>query len=77
MSYPPPLYTGDFALVAEGGIHGLRNASEAPASMLILFTPGAPREDCFETLVDKARTSSMTDEDWAAFFLRHDTFWTS
>jgi quercetin dioxygenase-like cupin family protein len=67
---------GDFLHVPEGGIHGFRNESGAPASMLILFTPGAPREDYFETLVDAARTSVMTQEDWTEFFLRHDTFWT-
>jgi hypothetical protein len=44
--------------------------------MLILFTPGAPREDYFETLIDGARTKAMTQEDWTEFFLRHDTFWT-
>jgi hypothetical protein len=40
--------------------------------MLILFTPGAPREDYFE----RVRTASaMTEEERAEFFLRHDTFW--
>ena len=39
----------------EGGIHGFRNESGEPASMLLLFTPGAPREDYFETLADAAR----------------------
>jgi mannose-6-phosphate isomerase-like protein (cupin superfamily) len=67
---------GDFLHVPEGGIHGFRNESGAPASMLILFTPGAPREDYFETLADQARTKAMTAEDWTEFFLRHDTFWT-
>ena len=69
-------HAGDFVHVPEGGIHGFRNVADAPASMLILFTPGAPREDYFETLVDKARTEAMTAEDWTAFFLRHDTYWT-
>ena len=35
--------TGDFLFVPEGGIHGFRNESGAPASMLLLFAPGAPR----------------------------------
>jgi hypothetical protein len=43
--------------------------------MLLLFTPGAPREDSFETPADAARRTAMDDADWAAFFLRHDTFW--
>ena len=66
---------GDFLFVPEGGIHGFRNESGEPASMLLLFTPGAPREDYFETLADAARREAMTPEDWTAFFLRHDTFW--
>ncbi len=35
---------GDFLHVPEGGVHGFRNESGEPASMLILFSPGAPRE---------------------------------
>src|SRR5947209_8744135 len=35
---------GDYCFVPEGGIHGFRNESGEPASMLILFAPGAPRE---------------------------------
>jgi hypothetical protein len=61
--------------VPEGGVHGFRNESGEPASMLLLFTPGAPREDYFETLADAARRDAMTSEDWTEFFLRHDTFW--
>ena len=41
---------GDFLFVAEGGIHGIRNESGEPASMLLLFAPGAPREEYFERL---------------------------
>jgi quercetin dioxygenase-like cupin family protein len=66
---------GDFLHVPEGGIHGFRNESGEPASMLLLFTPGAPREDYFETLADAARRDAMSAEDWTEFFLRHDTFW--
>ncbi|MGH2651680.1 MAG: cupin domain-containing protein, partial [Actinomycetota bacterium] len=46
---------GDFLFVPEGGIHAFRNESGRPASMLILFAPGAPREEYFETLADPAR----------------------
>ena len=58
-----------------GGVHGFRNESGEPASMLLLFTPGAPREDYFETLADAARREAMGEDDWTQFFLRHDTFW--
>jgi hypothetical protein len=43
--------------------------------MLILFAPGAPREDYFETLAAVGNGLTMTDEERAAFMLRHDTFW--
>jgi mannose-6-phosphate isomerase-like protein (cupin superfamily) len=67
---------GDFLFVPQGGIHGFRNESGEPASMLLLFTPGAPREDYFETLADNVRREAMTDDDRTGFFLRHDTYWT-
>ena len=66
---------GDFLFVPEGGIHAFRNESGAPASMLILFAPGATREDYFETLAEVGRGLVMSVEERAAFFLRHDTFW--
>ena len=64
---------GDFWYVPQGGVHGFRNESGEPASMLILFTPGAPREDYFERV---ATAKDMSEQDRAEFFLRHDTFWT-
>lgn len=66
---------GDFLFVPEGGIHAFRNESGEPASMLILFAPGAPREDYFETLADAARREAMDDQERAEFFRRHDTYW--
>ena len=59
----------------EGGIHGFRNESGDDASMLILFAPGAPREDYFETLARVSEGMTMTEEERAAFMIRHDTFW--
>jgi mannose-6-phosphate isomerase-like protein (cupin superfamily) len=63
---------GDFVHVPEGGVHAFRNESGAPASMLLHFASGAPREEYFEGLVGLAGRS---EEDKAEFFLRHDTFW--
>jgi mannose-6-phosphate isomerase-like protein (cupin superfamily) len=63
---------GDFLFVPEGGLHAFRNESGQPASMLLLFAPGAPREGYFEGLSELA---GMTDEERAEFFLRHDTYW--
>jgi quercetin dioxygenase-like cupin family protein len=64
---------GDFLYVPEGAVHGFRNESGERASMLILFAPGAPREDYFERV---ATVGQMTPEERTEFFLRHDTFWT-
>ena len=63
---------GDFLHVPEGGIHAFRNESAMPASMLLLFAPGAPREGYFEELAGLAR---LTDEQRAQFFIEHDTYW--
>jgi mannose-6-phosphate isomerase-like protein (cupin superfamily) len=63
---------GDFLHVPQGGLHGFRNESGEPASMLLLFTPGAPREEYFEVL---AKGVQMTDEERAAFYLEHDNYW--
>jgi mannose-6-phosphate isomerase-like protein (cupin superfamily) len=64
--------SGGFVHVPAGGIHGFRNESGEPASMLIHFAPGAPREGYF---VGTARLGDMTDEEKAAFFLEHDNHW--
>ena len=64
---------GDFLYVPEGGVHAFRNESGEPASMLILFAPGAPREDYFERVSTAAQ---MSEAERTEFFLRHDTFWT-
>ena len=66
---------GDFLFVPEGGLHAFRNESGEPASMLILFAPGAPREDYFETTARMAGGLVLSDEEKAAFYLRHDTYW--
>ena len=66
---------GDFVWVPEGAIHGFRNESGEPASMLILFAPGAPREDYFETLARVSHGLTMTDEEKLEFYLRHDNHW--
>ena len=62
--------SGDFFYVPEGGVHGFRGADRA--SMLLMFAPGGPREDYFETL---ARGGEMTEQQRAEFMIRHDTYW--
>lgn len=63
---------GDFVHVPAGGIHGFRNESGEPASMLLHFSPGAPREGYFEGLREVA---NMSDEERAEFYQRHDNLW--
>lgn len=67
---------GDFAFVPDGGIHGFRNESGEPASLLILFTPGAPREAYFEGLVEMAEGRwTPTHEELLAFCEEHDNIY--
>lgn len=65
---------GDFLYVPQGGLHAFRNDSDALASMLLLFTPGAPREEYFEKVAEVA--TEWSPERQAEFFIKHDTYWT-
>lgn len=64
--------SGDFLHVPPGGVHAFRNVADEPASMLLLFTPGAPREHYFEGLLALATGWHPTDEARVDFFLAHD-----
>lgn len=67
---------GDFCYVPEGGVHGFRNESGADASMLILFSPGAPREAYFEGLVELFQPGrDVSAEEFEAFCVRHDNIY--
>ena len=64
---------GDHLFVPERGVHGFRNDSDAPAAMLMMSTPGAPREDYFAELaevVEHGRT--LSPQEWTALYARHD-----
>ncbi|MEU3187716.1 cupin domain-containing protein [Streptomyces sp. NPDC006923] len=62
---------GDFLHVPQGGLHAFRNDSDEPADMLLLFTPGAPREEYFEQV---SQLAHATEEERAAFFDKHDSY---
>ena len=66
---------GDFVHVPIGGIHGFRNESGEPASMLIHFAPGAGREGYFEGLARFAVDGQPSDEELARFYAEHDNTW--
>jgi quercetin dioxygenase-like cupin family protein len=66
---------GDFLYVPPGGVHAFSNNTSAPASMLILFTPGAPREAYFEELAAiVAADRQLTTEEWTELYARHDQY---
>lgn len=62
---------GDFLYVPVGGLHAFRNESDDPASMLMLFSPGAPREEYFERVAEMAAKGG---EEFAEFLVKHDSF---
>lgn len=67
--------SGDFLFVPPGGIHAFRNESGSPASMLLLFTPGAPRESYFAELAEVAATGrELSPEEWTELYRRHDQY---
>lgn len=69
-------HPGDFDYVPEGGLHGFRNESGEPVSLLILFAPGAPREAYFEGLVELAEGRWKPNHDeLQAFFEEHDNIY--
>lgn len=50
-------HAGDFLYVPKGGIHAFSQDAAEPASMLILFAPGTPRERYFQE-VEAIRASA-------------------
>ncbi len=66
---------GDFVHVPEGGVHGFRNESGAPASLLIHFAPGAPREAYFEGSARFARDGRPSEAEMDEFYRLHDNVW--
>ncbi|RII15809.1 Cupin domain protein [Streptomyces sp. YIM 130001] len=63
--------SGDYLYVPVGGLHAFRNESGESASMLMLFAPGAPREEYFEGVTELA---GLSEAERAEFFVRHDSF---
>ncbi|MFD9906379.1 cupin domain-containing protein [Streptomyces sp. NPDC059063] len=62
---------GDFLYVPVGGLHAFKNVSDEPMSMLMLFSPGAPREAYFENVAEAARRGG---EEFGQFLVEHDSF---
>lgn len=62
---------GDFLYVPVGGLHAFKNVTDEPTSMLMLFSPGAPREEFFERI---AEMSQRGGEELKEFRVRHDSY---
>lgn len=60
---------GDHLVVPALAVHGFRNDTDVPASLLMMSTPGVAREDYFDELLT---AGELTDEQWTALFARHD-----
>ena len=56
--------SGDYLYVPPGGLHSFSNDTDDPASMLILFSPGAPREEYFEGLLEIAEGKQLSARSW-------------
>lgn len=66
---------GDFLYVPEGGVHAFRNDGDEPASMLILFAPGPPREEYFIEAAEIAASGrTLSPEERLEFLARHDQY---
>jgi mannose-6-phosphate isomerase-like protein (cupin superfamily) len=61
----------DHLFVPERGVHGFRNDSDEPAALLMMSTPGVPREDYFEELL-AVSGKDLSPEQWTALYARHD-----
>jgi mannose-6-phosphate isomerase-like protein (cupin superfamily) len=70
-----PARPGDHLYVPPGGLHSFKNDTDEPASMLLLFSPGAPREGYFEGLLELAQGKTMTEEELSDFFIAHDNIY--
>lgn len=64
---------GDFLYVPAGGLHSFYNGSDEPASFLMLFAPGAPREGYFEGV---GAVAELGEEERSRFFIEHDSYFT-
>ena len=54
-----------------GGIHGFRNEADEPTTILMLFAPGAPRENYFEGM---AKPGEISDDERREWFIKNDNF---
>lgn len=56
------LGSGDFGYVPVNGVHAFRAVGDELARFLILFVPGAPREEYFRRLADLVQRGASAEE---------------
>jgi glyoxylate utilization-related uncharacterized protein len=64
-------HQGDFLYVPPGGVRAFRNDADEPASILMLFAPGAPRQAYFEGL---GQLAGLTDDERREWLIKNDSF---
>ena len=56
-------------------MHAFRNDSDTAAKMLILFSPGPPREKYFEALAEIGESGrTLSHDEWTELFAAHDQY---
>ena len=66
---------GDVEIVPKGSVHGFRN-DHGETSILMLATPGAPREAYFALLADRVSGAlSVSPDEWVQICAQHDQFY--
>jgi quercetin dioxygenase-like cupin family protein len=67
--------SGELVHVPRGGVHGFRVPEGAAADVLMLFTPGIPREQFFLELLEIRQSGrTPTSDEWTEFYRRHDQY---
>jgi mannose-6-phosphate isomerase-like protein (cupin superfamily) len=66
---------GAHLFIPVGSVHGYRNRSPEPVSLLMLSCPGIAREDYFAELADIVSTGrELTPDEYAEMLARHDQY---
>lgn len=66
---------GDHIFIPAGVVHGFRHTADAPAALVMLSAPAAPREDYFAELAEITNgRRTMTADDWQEMWARYDQY---
>jgi quercetin dioxygenase-like cupin family protein len=66
---------GDHLFIPAGVAHAFRHTADAPAAVLMLSTPAAPREDYFAELAEiTSGRRTITADEWREMCARYDQY---